>query len=109
VLLRYGDAQSITLTEDVLSAYKVGQVAEAWPMLGTSPSQKLIAELLKAGKPVKVWLDNDLPPTHKVNRGQVAAVKVLKTLRSMGLQCENIVSLKDPKLMTYEQIKEILK
>lgn len=77
-------------------------------MLGTAPSQKLISELLKTGKPVKVWLDNDLPPTHKVNRGQVAAVKVLRTLRAMGVSCTNIVSLKDPKLMTYEQIKEIL-
>jgi len=77
-------------------------------MLGTHPSPKLIAALLKTGRPVKVWLDNDLPPKHQVNRGQIAAKKVLKTLRAMGVHCTNIVSLKDPKLMKYEQIKEIL-
>lgn len=108
VVPRFGAAPRITLTEDVLSAYKVGQVGEGWCMLGTSVSQHVINLLLKAGKPVNVWLDNDVGPKHPVNRGQIAARKVLKTLRSVGLECRNIVAPRDPKLMTYEQIKELI-
>jgi len=104
----YGSADSITLTEDVLSAYKVGQVAEAWCMLGTSMSPLLLSRIMRSGKRVNVWLDNDLPPTHQVNRGQIAAKKVVSQLRASGVTVRNIVAPKDPKLMTYQQIKELL-
>jgi len=108
VIPTYGLSASITLTEDLLSAYKVGRVAEAWCLLGTSLSPHLLALLMQAGKPVNVWLDNDLPPKHLVNRGQIAALKVAKQLRAAGLVVRNIVAPKDPKLMTFEQIKELL-
>ena len=108
VLPRYGDAARITLTEDILSAYKVGQVGEGWCLMGTSLQANTLHELLKAGKPVNVWLDNDLPPVHQLNRGQIAATKVLKTLRSVGIECRNIIAPRDPKLMTYSEIKELL-
>lgn len=108
VLPRYGSAQRITLTEDILSAYKVGQVGEGWCLMGTSLSAYTLHELLKAGKPVNVYLDNDLPPVHQLNRGQMAATKVLKTLRSVGIECRNIIAPRDPKLMTFDEIKELL-
>lgn len=104
----YGSADRITLTEDVLSAYKVGQVAQGWCMLGTSMSPLLLSKILASGKPVNVWLDNDLPPLHQVNRGQIAARKVVSQLRASGVSVRNIVAPKDPKLMTYQQIKELL-
>lgn len=43
-----------------------------------------------------------------MNRGQIAAQKVLKTLRSVGIECRNIIAPRDPKLMTYEEIKELI-
>jgi hypothetical protein len=107
ILPRYGQGDSITLTEDVLSAYKVGQVSEGWCMMGTNLGPGMLAALLKDGRPVNVWLDNDLPPLHLLNRGQIAAKKVLRTLRSVGIKANNIVSPKDPKLMTYQDIKEL--
>lgn len=103
----YGDAARITLTEDILSAYKVGKVGEGWCMLGTSLPQELLARILRSGKGVNVWLDNDLPPVHLLNRGQMAAAKVLKQLRAVGIECRNIVTPVDPKLTTLDEIRKL--
>lgn len=108
IMPRYGAGDSITLTEDILSAYKVGQVSEAWCMMGTNLSPYMLHKLLADGRPVNVWLDNDLPPQHPVNRGQIAAKKVLKTLRAVGIKANNILAPRDPKMMTYSQIKELV-
>jgi len=104
---RYGQADRITLTEDILSAYKVGKVAEGWCMLGTSLPHELMAAILRSGKAVNVWLDNDLPPVHQVNRGQMAAVKVLKQLRAAGVSVRNIVTDRDPKLIPLDEIRKL--
>jgi len=104
---RYGQADRITLTEDILSAYKVGKVAEGWCMLGTSLPHELMALILRSGKAVNVWLDNDLPPVHQVNRGQMAAVKVLKQLRAAGVSVRNIVTDRDPKLIPLDEIRKL--
>lgn len=101
MLPRFGSADAVTLTEDTLSAYKVGRVAEGWSLLGTRASARLLTELLARRPPVNVWLDPDGP-------GQRAAQKLIRQLRGLGLETRNIVSAKDPKLLTYEQIKEIL-
>jgi hypothetical protein len=108
ILPRYGKGESITLTEDILSAYKVGQVGEGWCLMGTNLQPNTLHAILKDGRPVNVWLDNDLPPTHQVNRGQIAAKKVLKSLRAMGVKAHNIVAPRDPKLMTYDEIKGLI-
>lgn len=104
---RYGRGSRITLTEDILSAYKVGKVSEGWCMLGTSLPAELLALILASGKPVNVWLDNDIGPKHPVNRGQIAARKVVTQLRQLGVSVRNIVSKVDPKLVTFDEIKEL--
>ena len=101
VLPAFGSALAVTLTEDILSAYKVGTVAEGWAMMGTSCPDFVVSRLLDRAGPVNVWLDPDPP-------GRRAAAKVTKRLRSLGLAVNNIVSEHDPKLMTREQIKELL-
>lgn len=108
VLPRWGNAERITLTEDILSAYKVGKVAEGWCLMGTVLNQHTLLQILQSGKGVNVWLDNDLPPLHSTNRGQIAAAKVVKTLRSHGVDVRNIVTTLDPKLTPYGTIKELL-
>lgn len=113
VIPRYGTAQSVTLTEDILSAYKVGLDHEGWSMLGTKLSDYSLGELLKRHQEqpsftVNVWLDNDLPPLHQINRGQIAARKVLAKLRAVGIPARNVISTRDPKLMSRAQIKELL-
>lgn len=106
---KWGSADAVTLTEDILSAYKVGLVGEGWSMLGTSLPDALLSELMRRRCPVNVWLDNDLPPVHPVNRGQIAAEKVGKKLRAVGLTVRNIVSPRDPKLIQLAEIEDYIK
>jgi DNA primase len=101
VLPVYGKATEVTLTEDILSAYKVGTVAEGWAMMGTSLSKHCLAKLINRGCKVNVWLDPD-------TAGRKAAKAVLATLRGAGLEARQIHSAKDPKLIHRQYIKEIL-
>lgn len=97
----YGTGACIAVTEDILSAFKIGLVGEAVSALGTSPSPALVRHLLESGKPVLTWLDPD-------PAGQRGAVKLGKALRAYGLRPRNIVSVRDPKLHTRDEIKEYL-
>lgn len=103
VLPRWGEAPSVTLVEDLLSCYKVGstQGCEAWCLMGTSLKSNMLAELLRAGKPVNVWLDPDAA-------GKRAASKIAKQLRAVGLTVNTITSERDPKLLHRAAIKELL-
>ena len=101
LLIRWGRAAVPTLCEDALSAYKVGRVAEGWPILGTKVSPAMCAALLQRNGPVNLWLDPDPP-------GQRAAAKYARQLRSYGLTVRNIISERDPKLHTLDEIKLIL-
>jgi DNA primase len=112
VISQWGHAEAVTLTEDILSAYKVGLVGEGWSLMGTKLTDHALSALMERNKQpgftVNVWLDNDLPPKHPVNRGQLAAAKVLAKLRAVGLTAHNIISPLDPKLMSRVAIKEYL-
>lgn len=101
VLPAFGHAESVTLTEDILSAYKVGTVAEGWAMMGTSCPDFVVSRLLSRDCQVNIWLDPDPP-------GRRAAAQVTKRLRSLGLRVNNIASECDPKLLPRARIKEIL-
>lgn len=109
VIPRYGSALNVTLTEDILSAFKVGTAGhEGWSLMGTRVSNHLLSRLLVRRARVNVWLDNDIGPKFPVNRGQIAARKIGLQLRACGLEVRNIISPRDPKLMHREEIKELL-
>jgi hypothetical protein len=101
LLPRFGHATVVTLTEDILSAFKIGLVAEGWCLMGTYANPRLIAALLERNAPVNVWLDPDGP-------GRRAATKVFKQLRAYGIEPRLIKSTRDPKLHTFDQIKDYL-
>lgn len=101
LLPRYGSGDYITLTEDLLSAFKIGLVAEAWCLMGTHANPRLIAEVLRRKAPVRIWLDPDAP-------GKAAARKVFKQLTAYGIEARIVRSDRDPKLHTFDQIKEYL-
>lgn len=101
LLARWGSAVSPTLTEDMLSAMKIGTVAEGWAVMGTKVSDHMIAMLLKRKTPVNVWLDPDAA-------GRKGAAKIIKQLRAYGLEVRDILSQRDPKLHTRDEIKELL-
>jgi DNA primase len=101
VVPRYGHAGAVTLTEDILSAFKVGLVAEGWSMMGTALTPRIVELLLQRGGPVNVWLDPDAA-------GRAGATKACRELRALGVPVRRIVSAKDPKNHSLLEIKELL-
>ena len=97
----YGRADVVTLTEDILSAYKVGLEGEGWSLMGTSLNKETARRLILRGCKVNVWLDPDPP-------GRRAAKKVMASLRSLGIECRDILSKTDPKLVHRADIKELI-
>lgn len=106
VLPRYGSASAVVLCEDILSAFKVGQAAEGWSLMGTTLHTPILSKLVQMNRPVCVWLDNDTDSRR--NSGQLAAAEVMTTLESVGLQAYNILTDRDPKTYSVREIKQIL-
>lgn len=100
-LARWGHSDVPTLTEDILSAFKVGLVSEGIAVLGTHLSPVVLAHLMGRRCSVNLWLDPD-------PAGQRAAGKIAKQLRAYGIQYRTILSQRDPKLHTKQEIKELL-
>jgi DNA primase len=101
MLVSYGSGPFPVLTEDILSAYKIGLVGEGWPAMGTNVPDAYVAEFMRRRRPVAVWLDPDGP-------GRKAAARYTKQLRAYGLTVIDIRSEKDPKLHTIEEIRATL-
>jgi hypothetical protein len=102
LIAKYGDGPALVLTEDLLSAYRVSRAGYAgWSLLGTKLNDWTAAEIIKTGKPVLTWLDPD-------KAGQDNATKINRTLRAYGRDVTNIVSDKDPKLLSKEAIQCLL-
>lgn len=101
VVPQYGKADQIVLTEDILSAYKVGLVSEGWSLMGTALGEGHVAQLLARNLPVVMWLDGDAA-------GDKGSTKGIPLLRSVGLKVRRVRTPLDPKAYSREQIKEIL-
>lgn len=91
----------IVLTEDILSAVKVGQVAEAWGLLGTRLDPSVAAEIARTGRPVLVWLDPD-------DAGLKARRKIIPQLRALGVDARIVRASRDPKYYSWAEIKELV-
>lgn len=100
-MYKIGEGPVLCLTEDILSAVKVGRVTEAWSLLGTSISASSAAEIAQKGKPVRIWLDPD-------GAGIKGRGKIVKDLRAYGVDARIIRANLDPKFYQTQQIKEYL-
>lgn len=89
----------LVITEDILSAIKVSQVADAWSILGTSMPAQLPA--LVSGRKVAVWLDPD-------EAGRSGRGKLYRALSAAGIEATVIRSDEDPKMYNQDQIREFL-
>lgn len=96
---RYGQGKVIVLTEDILSAYRVGQATEAWSLLGVVLHPPVLAAIMKDGRPVIVWLDDD-------KGGWDGAHQVTRTLSLAGVKYHNLVTPKDPKRYSRAEIAQ---
>lgn len=98
----------VCITEDPLSAYKIGLCCMAWSLLGTKLHARHAAELMRLGRPVVVWLDDDHDHYSGVNQGQVAASAIVAELKAYGLVVHNMTSPKDPKYYSRNTLQEML-
>jgi len=98
-LIKYGDSNKVVLVEDILSALKLGRVLCGRPLLGTS-IPKLLVPILKGYSTVYVWLDRDKA---------TLAIQHKRYLQELGINAKVIISPKDPKEYTTEELKEWLK
>lgn len=103
-----GKGDTIVLTEDPLSAYKVGKCTEAWSLLGTKLHPRHITALTSEGKRVATWLDDDQGRRNGSNPGQEAAAKIRARLAVYGLDVRNIKSDRDPKYYNPDYIRRKL-
>ncbi|CAB4133019.1 hypothetical protein UFOVP249_75, partial [uncultured Caudovirales phage] len=94
-----GDNSTLVLTEDAVSALKVSLVTDAKPLLGTSIPREQIAAFKGPYSRLVVWLDAD-----KWREGRAIA----DAAKFLGLSTKTILTDKDPKEYSIEQIKEFL-
>ena len=98
LVAKYGQGDWIALTEDMLSAAKVGGVGGAWALLGTVLSYSTALALSEAGRPVLLMLDDD-------PAGRRGAAEAAKTLNLLGVRNHQVYFGKDPKLVSRGEIK----
>ena len=98
LVAKYGDGDWVALTEDILSAAKVGSVGEAWALLGTVLSYSTALTLAEAGRPVLLMLDDD-------PAGRRGAAEASKTLNLLGVWNKQVYFGKDPKGVDRSTIK----
>jgi len=102
LLPKWGSADMISLTEDLLSAIKIGMASgEGICLLGTKISDHIMAHLMRRRCHVNVVLDPDPP-------GQRGARSICAQLAAYSVPHSNVILERDPKLLTLAALKEKL-
>lgn len=96
----YEGPSCVCITEDILSAIRVGEVMPAVSPLGTSLSDAQAGKLAKCST-VYIWLDPD-------EAGEKGAIKMRRKLLTICKQVYIIKSTHDPKYYCNQEIKRIL-
>jgi len=92
----------LVLTEDILSAARVGKVNPAWSLLGTNMLPAVIAQIDRSPfQEVAIWMDDD-------EAGINARRKMLRQLGAVGIPARYIASDRDPKHHTLKEMKELI-
>lgn len=94
--------RSLVLVEDVISAIKVSRFTQTMWLSGNSIGKdrwRRLYNLLPEGLQCIIWLDPDMY-THSIKESKLGA--------SYGVKTTVILSTKDPKECSYENIKDLL-
>lgn len=93
---------TLVLTEDVLSAWRVAELADSLALMGTELKSQALAFLVRAGyNRAIVFLDGDNPTV------RMKARKIAQDLSFMP-QVEVVETGKDPKLYSKDSLRELL-
>ncbi|CDK30087.1 putative DNA primase [Burkholderia phage AMP1] len=101
LVAKYGRGDPLVLTEDVLSAFRVGQVTEAWSLLGTNLTDAVLVRIFERGGKVRVWLDPDAA-------GRKASRTIINRLTACGVDASAIHTQRDPKLYSRRDIALVI-
>lgn len=95
--------ERLIVVEDMLSAMRVGWMFPCVALRGTSLSEEVISKFCAFEKHLTIytWFDSDGP-------GQAAAKAFKEKLNWAGFLIKNIVSEKDPKMYSDDEIRMIL-
>ncbi|APL99478.1 DNA primase [Aquamicrobium phage P14] len=97
LVAKCGQGDLLVLTEDILSCWKVGEVTEAWSLMGVVLHPSALNRIVQDRRRVAVWLDPD-------KAGQEGMATIVRTLRLYSVDVTRIDSDKDPKLYTFKEI-----
>ena len=99
LVVEFGDAACpwVAVTEDILSAAKVGGVGRAMALLGTVLARSTALSLADDGRPVFLMLDDD-------PAGRRGAAQASKLLSVLGVKHWQVYFGKDPKLVPRAEI-----
>lgn len=99
----YGHGRSVTLTEDILSSFKVATAGfQALALMGTSLNDHSLAWLVANPQlDINIWLDPD-------RAGLNATGEVQRQLSLVGREVRVIQSARDPKLHSKQEIRHVL-
>lgn len=98
VLPKYGEGDLLVLCEDILSAFRVGQLTEAWAMMGTDFPAHIAAQI-QPGRKVAVMLDPDAA-------GRGAGRDIVNQLQLMGHPAQRVELRADPKLLSRRELQQ---
>ena len=95
-------SETLVLTEDILSACRVGKVCPAWSLLGTNLMAAVINKIdASPYTDVVIWMDDD-------EAGINARRKMLRQLGAVGISARAIQSDRDPKHHTLEEMRNLI-
>jgi hypothetical protein len=97
IVAKYGSGPVLALTEDILSAVKVGKVTSAWACMGTVLPDPVLLQIVDTGLPVAIVLDPDAG-------GRKGRTRMRKQLLSVGVDAQIIEVPRDPKFMSRQEI-----
>lgn len=92
---------SPVITEDILSAARVGEVQMGLSILGTSLDDKGAMEISRLSRHAYLWLDGD-------HAGRKARARIRQQLEALGVRVHLIRTPLDPKEYSNQQIEEFI-
>lgn len=103
---RLPDVNTVVICEDVLSAYRIGEIdgVAGVSILGTNPTAQqvhVITSMFPTQKYI-IWTDGDAG-------GDKGAYKLGHKMRSIGIKFSRIITARDPKMHSKEEIIKLLK
>jgi len=101
IVAKYGSGPVVVITEDILSAFRVARVTEAWSALGTSLPVPVLNQLIEQRRPVVLMLDPDAG-------GDKGTLRMLRPLSNAGVQVYIASPRRDPKYLTKQETIECI-